>query len=263
MGGDVHERLVDTTADEIEVYFETRDARTKRERITLAAPPAVRRASLTITPPSYAAAWFSALESDLGPGLDERAITETPALIGSDVTLELELNKPIPFPQDDETLRRTLGWGEDDLPRCTVDARYPDRWTLRWRLEETRRLDLHLVDEYGLGNTEPIAYRIDAVEDRLPAVTIMEPESDEPVLPTAVVPLRAEARDDVAVSVMLRRIPAILKSFATNDLHRRVCIGTHRFLPMCDRKQTGRVSWRCLPRRARTRGAGVGGFGQR
>ena len=201
-GDDVHERLVDTTADQIELYFETRDARTKRERIILAAPPAVRRASLIITPPSYAAAWFSTLEFDLGPGLDERAITETPALRGSEVTLELELNKPISFPRDDDALRRTLGWGEGDVPRCTVDARQPDRWTLRWRLEETRRLDLHLVDEYGLGNTERIAYRIDAVDDRLPTVTIMEPESDEPVLPTAVVPLRAEARDDVAVSIM-------------------------------------------------------------
>ena len=200
-GDGVHERLVDTTADDIELYFETSDASTKRERITLAAPPAVYRAALRITPPSYAAAWFSTLEADLGPGLDERAITETAALVGSDVTLELQLNKPLPFPEDDEALRRTLGWNQDDLPRCVVSEN-SDRWTLRWRLAGTRRLNLHLVDEYGLGNTEPIAYRIDAVEDRLPTVTIMEPESDEPVLPTAVVPLKVEARDDVAVSVM-------------------------------------------------------------
>ncbi len=200
-GDSVHERLVDTTADDIELYFETSDARTKRERITLAAPPAVYRAALRITPPSYAAAWFSTIEADLGPGLDERAITETAALVGSDVTLELQLNKPLPFPEGDEALRRTLGWDEGDLPRCVVSEN-PDRWTLRWRLGGTRRLNLHLVDEYGLGNTEPIAYRIDAVEDRLPTVTIMEPESDEPVLPTAVVPLKVEARDDVAVSRM-------------------------------------------------------------
>ncbi len=200
-GDGVHERLVDTTADDIELYFETSDARTRRELITLAAPPAVHRAALRITPPSYAAAWFSTLEAELGPGLDERAITETPALVGSEVTLELELNKPLPFPASDAALRRTLGWDEDDLPLCTLSEN-PDRWTLRWRLGRTRRLNLQLVDEYGLGNTEPIAYRIDAVEDRLATVTIMEPESDEPVLPTAVVPLKAEARDDVAVSVM-------------------------------------------------------------
>jgi hypothetical protein len=200
-GDGMHERLVDTTADEIELYFETSDARTKRELITLAAPPAVHRASLRITPPSYAAAWFSILEADLGPGLDERAITDTAALVGSDVTLEFQLNKPLPFPDSDAALRRTLGWDESDLPLCIVSEN-PDRWTLRWRLGQTRRLNLQLVDEYGLGNTEPIAYRIDAVEDRLPTATIMEPESDEPVLPTAVVPLRVETRDDVAVSVM-------------------------------------------------------------
>jgi hypothetical protein len=200
-GDGIHERLVDTTADEIELYFETSDARTKRELITLAAPPAVHRAALRITPPSYAAAWFSTLEADLGPGLDERAITDTAALVGSDVTLEFQLNKPLPFPDSDEALRKTLGWDESDLPLCIVSEN-PDRWTLRWRLGQTRRLNLQLVDEYGLGNTEPIAYRIDAVEDRLPTVTIMEPESDEPVLPTAVVPLRVETRDDVAVSAM-------------------------------------------------------------
>ncbi len=201
-GGSVHERLVDTTADDIELYFETSDARTPRELIKLAAPPAVHRATLFVTPPSYAAAWFSAQETDLGPGLDERAMTETPVLAGSEVTFELELNKAIPSPTDDESLRRTLGWGVGDLPQCTIDPKQPTRWTLRWRLEQTRRLNLHLVDEYGLGNTEPIAYRIEAVEDRLPGVTIMEPESDEPVLATALVPLKAEARDDVAISVI-------------------------------------------------------------
>ncbi len=201
-GGHVHERLVDTTADAIDFYFETRDASTKRERITLAAPPAVLRASLTVTPPSYAGAWFSPLEADLGPGLDERAITETPSLVGSDVTLVLEFNKPIPLPEGGQTLRELLGWDATEPPGSTVHDVFPTIWTLRWRLSQSRTLNLQLVDEHGLTNNEPIAYRIEAVEDRLPSVTIMEPESDEPVLPTAVVRLVAEARDDVAVSTI-------------------------------------------------------------
>ena len=200
-GEGVHERLVDTTAEAIEFYFETEDARTQYEDILLAAPPAVHRAALAVTPPSYAASWFPAAEADLGTGLDERAVTATPALVGSDVTLSLELNKPIPAPGDEEWIRRTLGWDDGDPPACTVDQRDPRRWTLRWRLGQTRTLNLRLVDEYGLENTEPIAYRIEAVEDRLPGVTIMEPEADEPVLATAVVPVKAEARDDVAVAV--------------------------------------------------------------
>ncbi|MCZ6612004.1 MAG: hypothetical protein O6941_05165, partial [Planctomycetota bacterium] len=67
-GGGVHERLVDTTAEAIELYFETSDARTQLERITLAAPPAVQRATLIVSPPPYAAAWHRPLETDLGPG---------------------------------------------------------------------------------------------------------------------------------------------------------------------------------------------------
>ncbi|MHC4141448.1 MAG: hypothetical protein ACYSUF_06045 [Planctomycetota bacterium] len=200
-GEGIHERLVDTTAETIDLYFETEDARTQREEILLAPPPAVHRAALAVTPPSYAASWFPAAESDLGTGLDERALTDTPALVGSDVTLSLELNKPIPAPADVEWIRRTLGWDDGDPPACTVDQRDPRRWTLRWRLAQTRTLNLRLLDEYGLENTEPIAYRIEAVEDRLPGVTIMEPEADEPALATAVVPLKAEARDDVAVAV--------------------------------------------------------------
>jgi hypothetical protein len=201
-GEGVHERLVDTTAEAIEIFFETEDARTPRQEILLAAPPAVHRAALNVTPPSYAAEWFPALRADLGTGLDKRAVTDTPSLIGSDVILSLELNKAIPVPGDETWIRHTLGWDEGDPPRCTVDEREPKHWTVKWRLAATRTLNLRLVDEYGLQNTEPIAYRIDAVEDRLPGVTIMEPEADEPVLATAVVPVEAEARDDVAVAVM-------------------------------------------------------------
>ena len=201
-GGGVHERLVDTTAEAIELYFETSDARTQLERITLAPPPAVRRATLAVSPPPYAATWHRPLETDLGPGLDQRAVTDTPSLIGSDVKLELHLNKPIPRPRDDDELIEALGWDVGEPPTFTVDEASPDRWVISWRLAATRSLSLHLVDEYGLTSAEPIAYRIDAIEDRPPDVTVMEPESDEPVLASAVVSVSAEARDDVALATI-------------------------------------------------------------
>lgn len=201
-GRGIHERLVDTSADAIELYFETQDARTERERIALAAPPAVRRAALTVTPPPYAAEWFSPLQADLGPGLDQRSMTEAPSLAGSEVTLVLEFNKPLPVPGGPEDLARILGWGEGRPPALSAEGPRAGTWTLAWRLAETRALNLRLADEHGLTNTDVIAYRIDAVEDRLPAVTIIEPEADEPVLASAVVPLSAESRDDVAVASM-------------------------------------------------------------
>ncbi|MCI0676237.1 MAG: hypothetical protein L0Y42_10750 [Phycisphaerales bacterium] len=199
----VHERLVDTNAERIELYFQTDDDETSREVIDLVPPPAVYRASLRVTPPSYAAGRIAQLEAELGQGIDERAVTEIPSLVGSTVALRLELNKAIPAsPNDPAWLQTTLGWGDSTLPSFTVDQDDPRTWTLQWTLSETRPLSLQLVDEHGLRNAEPIAYRIQAVDDLPPSVTITEPQADEAVLASAVVQLQSEARDDVALSDM-------------------------------------------------------------
>ena len=197
---DIHERLVDSNADAIELYFETADWRTDTERVELIPPPAVVRALLTVTPPSYAAAWYPATEADLGQGFDNRAVTATPALVGSWVSLALDLNKPLPTPQTPEQLAAVLGWAGGVLPEIKVDKTAPGTWTLQWTLRQTRTLNLHLEDNHGLRNAELIAYRIEAIEDRPASVTVIDPEADRVVLPSAVVPLVAEARDDVAVA---------------------------------------------------------------
>lgn len=218
-GEGVHERLVDTNAESIELYFSTSDAESNAQEIALIPPPAVERATLTVTPPSYAAERVAPLEAELGPGVDARAVTERPSLIGSSVTLTLQLNKlmPVPVTDDDaatisdegeQWLSRTLGWTDGPLPSFTAsqtgegenDASAPSLWTLRWPLQGTRTLDLNLVDEYGVSNGEPISYRIEAVEDRVPTVTMTQPQADEAVLPTAVVNLEADGRDDVALA---------------------------------------------------------------
>ncbi|MCH8822104.1 MAG: hypothetical protein IH984_01225 [Planctomycetes bacterium] len=197
--GSIHERLIDSTADEIELYFETEDSRSQKENIKLVAPPAVVSARLSITPPSYAAPWFAVYETQLGPGLDERAVTDTASLVESDVALTIEFNKPIPLPTDKKQLQQLLGWYDGELPDCEVDSENSNLWNLKWRLRQTRSLNLSLVDEYDLSNTDTIAYRIEAIEDHPPSVTILRPQNDEPVLATAVVNLVTEARDDVAV----------------------------------------------------------------
>ena len=205
-GGGIHERFVDTNAATIDVAFSTEDTRTRTERIVLVPAPEVRRASLTVSPPAYAAGRAEVVEAELGPGVDERAVTGAPSLIGSAVGLRLVLNKPLPVPVAAEDrvvwLRSTLGWADEVLPRFTVEPQNPQRWILSWSLAGTQTLNLNLVDRYGLTNPEPITYRIDAVEDRPPRVTITEPETDEAVLATAVVELAAEARDDVAVAAI-------------------------------------------------------------
>ncbi|MCH6550628.1 MAG: hypothetical protein IH804_01275, partial [Planctomycetes bacterium] len=200
-GGRVHERLVDTNAEAIRFYFHTDDANTQTHTIRLEEAPAVRRATLHTTPPAYASAWHQQLAVDLGPGLDERAISETASLVGSEVTLSLRLNKPLPVPESPAELLRTLGWeAPGGPPVLEAPERVADLWTLRWQLAGTTSLNLQLTDTFGLVNPEPIAYVIKALDDRPPSVIILEPASDEPVLASAVVGLQVEARDDVALA---------------------------------------------------------------
>jgi len=204
-GDAVYERLVDTEAESIEFAFASADDRTSVQSILLAPPPAVEQATLHLAPPAYAADYIIERTRQLGPGTDERAITETPALVGSKATLRLELNKPIPIPAENnsarsEWIRSALGWHAGQAPAMFVDGESTDTIELTWPLTETTDLSLDLEDEHGLRNVVDIAYRIDAVEDRVPSVTITKPESDQAVLPTAVVSLTAEARDDVAIS---------------------------------------------------------------
>lgn len=213
-----HERLIDTNAERVELYFTTDDAGTQPEIVTLVPPPMVTRATLNVTPPDYARDRVASYEAELGTGMDDRSIAPSPGLVGSHVTLDIQFNKALPVGDDDDDawLTLTLGWSGESLPEFTAlqretpdadnvgqdasDAAHSPHWRLTWRLDETTSLDLSLVDQYGLVNLDPITFRIDAVEDRRPSVTIIEPASDEAVLATAVVSLAAEGRDDVALS---------------------------------------------------------------
>ncbi len=200
-GGNIHERLVDTSggAEELEVYFTSDDDQTSSQRIELVPPPAIRRASLTITPPEYAAGHVAMYQAELGQGVDSRAVTETPSLVGSMISLRFELNKAVPKPPSVDAVFQWSGSGAGAM-EFAVDPADAKVWKLSWPLAGTGTLGVRLTDEYGLSNTEAISYRIEAVEDHPPAVTVTQPQADETVLPSAVVDLQTEARDDVALA---------------------------------------------------------------
>ncbi|HWB19839.1 MAG TPA: hypothetical protein VG711_06035, partial [Phycisphaerales bacterium] len=204
LGGAVHERLIDTSAQAVDVYFTTADSHTETESIVLVQPPAVLRATINIAPPNYASN-VASLEAELGPGTDKRAITEIPMLTGSSALLKLTLNKPInpPAGQDEESwLRQTLSWPADQPAPKFISQEEGMVWSLSWPLMQTANFNIRLFDEYGLSNSEPINYRIAAVEDRDPAITITQPQADQPVTAAAIIPLSEQATDDVALTRM-------------------------------------------------------------
>lgn len=192
------ERRVPSEADAIEFAFESADSATPTERIEFVTPPEVLAASIVVEPPAYAATVRAPQRFDLGPGTDRRAEVPAPQLAGSTATLRIELAKPLPLP-DSTSLASTLVGAPADA-RVFSDPEDPSAWNLSWRLERPVAIECRLRDEHGLESTAAATYRVGVAADSPPSVAIVRPETDEAVLPTAVVAVEAQARDDLEVT---------------------------------------------------------------
>lgn len=204
--------LPTTSRIELEYWFETPDDRTSPARIRLVEPPAVASAEAIIEPPPYvegAISRFASGRLDLGAGLDERAVVGA-VLAGSNVTLRLNLNKPITGgDQSNADAIRERIERADPAAVVRVDVE-PASWTFSWRLAESVRLPIELIDEHGLGNTEEIVFAFEVMRDAVASASVLDPPEDESVLPGAVIGLIGEGRDDTGLEwVSLTRRVAV------------------------------------------------------
>lgn len=216
--GQLFERLLETAAlippgaenagapVALRYRFESSDDRTGESRVLLVQAPSVRGASLSVELPAYLASLpGQGLEAvrgrrDLGPGRDERAVAG-PILSGSHVRLALTLNKVVPTPAPENLgafLAATLP-GAESLTNLKATFNAAD-WSFEFDADHSLRLPVVLRDQYGLTSAEEAAYRLEVTPDRSAAAAVVEPPSDESVLPTALVPAAAEGRDDVALA---------------------------------------------------------------
>ncbi len=206
-GRETYERLIEpgtlaagAESATLEYWFETSDDRTESRRVTLVRPPAVVGAEATISMPAYARSTGSAFVSgphDLGTGADQRAIVG-PVLAGSDLTLKLRLNKPLPPPPAAD---RTA-WAQANLPglpEAAAIAVTGEVWEFSWRATESLRLPFRIADRHGIRGTEETVFSFDIIEDKPPSATVVEPREDESVLATARVAISGEGRDDVGI----------------------------------------------------------------
>ncbi len=210
------ERIVETDADEIEYVFETDDWETSTARVRLVPAPAIADSRIVVTPPPHASR-VAPLEAELGPGTDRRARVGRAVLEGSIATLELELERPLPVGRledgrvDPAFTAAVLSAprGSASTPTLSVDSDSPTRWSISWTLDKGGDLGVDLQDEHGLRNLDPIRFRVDTVPDRAPSVTIVDPAVDRAVTAQAVVPVEAEAQDDVGLATV--RIDAAVR----------------------------------------------------
>lgn len=206
--GALFERLIEPAADAVEFRFETEDDSTEWRRINLVPPPAVVSASAVITPPEYALRALAASDAEppaqrearveLGAGNDDRAVAP-PSLAGSQIDLTIVLNKPVEMP---ESVAEIFVDPEApaDAPGQGTITRRGATWNIRWTLNDSVRLPIHLRDEYGIESVDETVFRFESLADRPAAATIVDPSTDRTVLPTASVPVIAEGRDDVSLA---------------------------------------------------------------
>ncbi len=212
----VFEKLVDMTdvvpvrssAGElptVEFYFTAGDDVTMPQTLKLVARPAVVSVTAMVQQPAYARDLKESQNTLLSelPG----RVGVISALTGSRVDLRVVFNKPIRMPAE--------GWGSF-LPGL---AGYPPKVVVlgqgsgagagamgiqqSFTLDQTVQTPVRITDEYGLSNLSERLYRVEAVTDMPPAVSMTQPVADESVLATAVVDVAAVAQDDVGVGLLV------------------------------------------------------------
>lgn len=230
----VHERIIDTDVDTIEYQFTSPDWETALATIELVPAPRLRSASVEVNPPSYADR-LGILAQELDVGIGRRSRLDRSVLEGSTVELSLELDRPVPIPRnefglvDEAFVDRTVLMDTASDTEIDISPDDPTRWTVRWTLTDSTDVEIALEDEHGIANIDPIRYRFPVVKDRVPSVTIVDPNGDRRVTVDATVPVAADAVDDVGLDLFV--IEATIEGGSSNAMD---AVELQRFAPRED-----------------------------
>lgn len=194
----IHERVIPTNGDLIDLEFHTSDARTEVEQFEILEVPEITSISLSVVPPRHASSWIE--DRFIQPGNPSIGIevVQNPVMEGSDLSLKIDLNRSIGIENDSKWINRTLGINNNSTEiRMEFDQDDPGSWTFRWKADQTERMLIKLVDEYGLESDVSIPALIVVEPDSTPDVVLVKPERDLDVLSTATIPLSVKAVDDL------------------------------------------------------------------
>ncbi|MEY2714079.1 MAG: hypothetical protein RIT24_422 [Planctomycetota bacterium] len=197
------ERFVDAEGELLEARFLTSDASTEIARVRLVAPPAIASAEVRIAPPAYAARVREPRIESLGDCGGSRGILRDPILEGSTVEFALTLTRALPFDAAKPPMTALAAGGAEGAATqatITADPADPTRWLLSCVAREPMRVSIDLIDGDGIAANEPVVIAFDTIPDRAPTATIAEPLQDESIVADARIPMRAEARDDIALA---------------------------------------------------------------
>lgn len=182
----VHRRLyLATRGDIVEpTSFRIRcgDARTALHRVEVVVQPALESLSIATTPPAYT-----------GQPPSETSVAKQPlaVLVGTKLAVTFRA---------DQDLREATVLTADRTPLPGVEWDAASR-TGRFAIDvsDSQELTIDLVNTRGFRSVRPTVLAIEAVVDQTPAVRLDSPAAESEQVPAALVPLRAEIEDDLAI----------------------------------------------------------------
>ena len=164
-------------------------ARPVTVRIRAVQMPRVEEVWLSFTYPDY---------TRLAPEGPSQSLTQVRALAGTTVKVQIKANKTL---ANDGARLVTDPAGRVPMHRATSpvarDATHEGNLTLR---KGMRWFRVELVDTQGLTNRNPRTFQLQVLEDKPPRVRILEPGRQVRCTPYALVRLKADVRDDLALS---------------------------------------------------------------
>jgi hypothetical protein len=156
------------------------DARTSRHPVDVVVQPEVRSLSIAITPPAYTGR--AAGEASAGP---------LTVLVGTKLAVTF---------QADQDVREAVVLKADRTPLPGVEwdaASRSGRFAVE--VDDSQELTIDLVNPRGFRSVRPTVLTIEAVVDQTPVVRLDSPAAESEQVPAALVPLRAEVEDDLAI----------------------------------------------------------------
>lgn len=112
------------------------------------------------------------------------------AVYGSQIKLSVTATKPLS--------KAAIAWEEGE--RIALQKTGPTAVEALFGVEASRSYRIHLTDELGFHNDDPVVYRIEMIDNTYPRIERVSPSSDKQVTPRAVLPITARITDDFGVT---------------------------------------------------------------
>ncbi len=202
----------------LRVWFQIGDARSPDVQVEMVPPPEIASVEAECRYPE-----FTRQDKERRPDGNIQAV------LGTQVVLHVTANKPL--------AGAVLAWENAAAVPMSQPAGDSTQQAFQagFRVEATRSYRIHLTDQMGFHNEEPVVYRVEMVDNQYPQIERTTPATDKRVGPRAILPITVDATDDFGVT----ELTLCYRKGKKDDPVQRLPIT----LPPVDKRMTAQYPW--------------------